>query len=334
MFLRLLMNLDLHFKGVYFMYKTLFRLSFLSFSIFIIFISFQSCATVTNFKNNTPNQDRVITVTKTEYIEGQKLVFLDRPYYVVIDKNAYNNLSTDNKYAMNNYMAYNDTVIYNYFDTMQYIIYGKVGAITDIILEPGEEIIGDVLLSDPVRFIVGTTYNLLNNIKTVHFTIKPAGNAIANIIVTTTRRSYNFKMIVDNDKYNAIVKFYYPIDYSNKDIKYADVSKNVNNITNTNNNSSDNNDNIKDDNKYNLDYSMKYYNKNIKWLPKLIYDDGKNVYIIFRDDIKYYTFPAISDKDGGILNYDVKDNMIVLYNMHDSFKLFLEKDVVYVDKKK
>lgn len=302
-----------------------------NFSVFFFFaFVLFSCATTKsmntdNISNNKKNEP--IISYKDLYIDAQKVVFIDKPYFVVLDKKDYDSLDDNTKNEMTNYFANNDTIFYNYFNTIQYYVFTKVGFVTDIVLEAGETITGDVIISDNVRFLVNSTFHIENNNNVIHINIKPiAPNIEANMIVTTNRRSYNFKLISSKDKYNAIVKFVYPFVNSDT-VKYNDITKIANDTIVSNIKNSDNSV------KYNTNYYISYTNKILYWIPKYVYDDGKKVYIIFNDDILYNDFPVVVDNKKNPINYNVIGNSIIIDNMHTDLYLMLNKDTVHVYKK-
>src|SRR5580692_11687270 len=74
-----------------------------------------------------------------------------------------------------------------------YQIYASPGQITDIALEPGEQLIGSGPLAagDTVRWIVGDTESGNGETRRVHIMVKPTRPAIeTNLVVNTDRRTY------------------------------------------------------------------------------------------------------------------------------------------------
>lgn len=297
--------------------------------LFFLPVIFLSCATTKsmNIDNISNNNNEPIINYKDVYIDAQKVVFIDKPYFVVLDKKEYDSLDDNTKNEMKNYFANNDTIYYNYFNTIQYYVFTKVGFVTDIILDAGETITGDVIISDNVRFLVNSTFHIENNTNVIHINIKPISpNIEANMIVTTNRRSYNFKLISSKDKYNAIVKFVYPF-VNNDTVKYNDITKIANDTIVNNIKTPDNSV------KYNTNYYISYTNKKLYWIPKYVYDDGKKVYIVFNDDILYNDFPVVVDNKKNPINYNVNGNTIIIDNMHTDLFLILNKDKIHVYKK-
>ncbi|MET4022101.1 type IV secretory pathway VirB9-like protein [Bradyrhizobium sp. S3.2.12] len=89
-----------------------------------------------------------------------------------------------------------------YFNTVQvfsfspgalYQIYAAPGQITDIALQPGEQLIGSgpVAAGDTVRWVVGDTESGNGDTRRVHIMVKPTRPAIeTNLVINTDRRTY------------------------------------------------------------------------------------------------------------------------------------------------
>src|SRR5215831_7914292 len=74
-----------------------------------------------------------------------------------------------------------------------YQVYASPGQITDIALEPGEQLTGSGPLAagDTVRWIVGDTESGNGDTRRVHIMVKPTRPAIeTNLVVNTDRRTY------------------------------------------------------------------------------------------------------------------------------------------------
>ena len=74
-----------------------------------------------------------------------------------------------------------------------YQIYAAPGQITDIALEPGEQLIGSGPLAagDTVRWIVGDTESGNGDTKRVHILVKPTRpDLVTNLVINTDRRTY------------------------------------------------------------------------------------------------------------------------------------------------
>jgi type IV secretion system protein VirB9 len=88
---------------------------------------------------------------------------------------------------------FNAVQVFPYSPGALYQIYASPGQITDIALEPGEQLTGSGPLAagDTVRWIVGDTESGNGDTKRVHIMVKPTRPAIeTNLVVNTDRRTY------------------------------------------------------------------------------------------------------------------------------------------------
>src|SRR3546814_19034711 len=75
-----------------------------------------------------------------------------------------------------------------------YQVYAAPGQITDIALQPGEQLVGagPVAAGDTVRWIIGDTTSGTGNATQVHILVKPTRSDLAtNLIINTDRRTYH-----------------------------------------------------------------------------------------------------------------------------------------------
>ncbi|MGY3403946.1 hypothetical protein ACVWZV_000059 [Bradyrhizobium sp. GM5.1] len=88
---------------------------------------------------------------------------------------------------------YNAVQVFSYSPGALYQIYAAPGQITDIALEPGEQLIGSgpVAAGDTVRWVVGDTESGSGDTRRVHIMVKPTRPSIeTNLVVNTDRRTY------------------------------------------------------------------------------------------------------------------------------------------------
>ena len=98
-----------------------------------------------------------------------------------------------------------------------YQIYASPGQITDIALEPGEQLTGSGPLAagDTVRWIVGDTESGNGETRRVHIMVKPTRPAIeTNLVVNTDRRTYLIELRSREKPYMPSVAWFYPEDRS------------------------------------------------------------------------------------------------------------------------
>lgn len=96
-----------------------------------------------------------------------------------------------------------------------YQVYAAPGQITDIALQPGEQLVGagPVAAGDTVRWIIGDTISGTGNAQQVHIMVKPTRADLAtNLIINTDRRTYHLELRATTATYMASVSWTYPQD--------------------------------------------------------------------------------------------------------------------------
>jgi len=88
----------------------------------------------------------------------------------------------------------NAVQIYPYVEGALYQLYAAPERVSDIALQPGENLVS-VAAGDTVRWIVGDTTSGAGTDRRTHILVKPAAAGIkTNLIITTDRRSYHLQM--------------------------------------------------------------------------------------------------------------------------------------------
>jgi type IV secretion system protein TrbG len=105
--------------------------------------------------------------------------------------------------------------VYPFSDGALYQVYAAPGDITDIALEPGEQLVGSgpVAAGDTVRWIVGDTESGAGPSKRVHILVKPTRpDLTTNLVINTDRRTYHLELRSTEKTYMASVSWAYAED--------------------------------------------------------------------------------------------------------------------------
>ena len=106
----------------------------------------------------------------------------------------------------------NATQVYPYAEGEIYRVYAAPGLITDIALQPGEEL-GAVAAGDTVRWVIGDTTSGTGDAKRTHVLIKPFASGLnSNVVITTARRSYHLSLISTPTTGISALSWTYPQD--------------------------------------------------------------------------------------------------------------------------
>jgi type IV secretion system protein VirB9 len=108
---------------------------------------------------------------------------------------------------------FNALQVFPYSSGALYQVYVAPGQVTDIALEPGEQLTGSgpVAAGDTVRWIIGDTESGNGDTRRVHILVKPTRPAIeTNLVVNTDRRTYLIELRAHERPYMPSVAWFYP----------------------------------------------------------------------------------------------------------------------------
>ena len=212
----------------------------------------------------------------------------------------------------------NSMMTYPYMEGALYTIYSAPLKLTDIQLEPGEEIIS-IAAGDTSRWIIGKTHSGEAKHLAWHLLIKPIETDIeTSLDIMTNQRSYHLKLIATGNTYLASVKWNYPS---------AMITENRSPVgSDTNGNKTSGPLSI-DMNKIDLNYHLELVKgATPAWYPTSVFNDGTHTYIQFPNSIHTNTMPilmvAINPTRGDqrysnpgfspMVNYRIKGNYMIV----------------------
>lgn len=109
----------------------------------------------------------------------------------------------------------NSMQVYPFTQGALYQVYTAVGQITDIALQPGEQLVGSgpVAAGDTVRWIIGDTLSGSGPTQQVHILVKPTRpDLMTNLVINTNLRTYHMELRSTERTYMASVSWQYPQD--------------------------------------------------------------------------------------------------------------------------
>ncbi len=106
----------------------------------------------------------------------------------------------------------NAVQVFPFSDGTIYQVYTAPGAVTDIALQPGENLVA-VAAGDTVRWVIGDTTSGTGTEKRTHILVKPFASGLAtNLVITTDRRSYHINLTATSRTAMASLSWTYPAD--------------------------------------------------------------------------------------------------------------------------
>lgn len=222
------------------------------------------------------------------------------------------------------------TFYYTYNENWVYEIYAQPYHLTDIILEEGEVVMGNPLLSEDEsvwELTANVAINPDNGMQIQHLFVKPAySNIDSTMIVITNRRVYHFRLKSFNTTHMAMVKFNYP---NRKNVWATAENTNVNGVSVENEYITVTNPEF-----LSFDYKMKYGLRKPEFLPQRVYDDGNKTYIVVDDVVLHKELPLVFNERNEIVNYQVQKNVFIIPRLINKVTLRLGKEKVIIEKKK
>ena len=109
----------------------------------------------------------------------------------------------------------NSMQVYPFTQGALYQVYTAVGQITDIALQPGEQLVGSgpVAAGDTVRWIIGDTESGSGATRQIHILVKPTrAELMTNLVINTNLRTYHMELRSTERTYMASVSWQYPQD--------------------------------------------------------------------------------------------------------------------------
>jgi P-type conjugative transfer protein TrbG len=205
---------------------------------------------------------------------------------------------------------FNAVQVFPYSPGALYQIYAAPGQITDIALEPGEQIIGagPVAAGDTVRWVVGDTESGSGDTRRVHIMVKPTRPSIeTNLVVNTDRRTYLIELRSREKPYMPSVAWFYPEDRATRARSLPPTP-------------------------FIPDQTQRRYRYTIEgdsppWRPLNAYDDGRKVYIEFSAGIGQGEMPPLfvigPDGKTEIVNYRAYGNVLIVDRLFAAAELKL-----------
>jgi P-type conjugative transfer protein TrbG len=205
---------------------------------------------------------------------------------------------------------FNAVQVFPYSPGALYQIYASPGQITDIALEPGEQLTGSGPLSagDTVRWVVGDTESGSGETRRVHVMVKPTRPGLeTNLVVNTDRRTYLIELRSREKPHMPSVAWFYPEDRTVRARTLA-LTPIIPEIADRR-------------------YRYVIEGDNPPWRPLNAYDDGRKVYIEFSPGIAQGEMPPLfvvgPDGKTEIVNYRAYRNVLIVDRLFAAAELRL-----------
>lgn len=303
--------------------------------IFILLLSifFVGCKTVDLEELNSIQTEDVLVEEQVAEVDFSKaVIFLDSPEVREVEDKESTTITGQEALIAN---LKDITVLPEYFDgRLKGWIY-KEGSVyqvitqtyhsTLILFEPGEVILETPYVSEPDVWRFSRGIGLKNGVPQHHLLVKPDySNLNSTLVVVTDRRVYQMELVSTKTTYMPTVQWLYPQTIADGETWKQYQEEKL--FTEQGN--------VRRD-QVSFDYKMRHSVFKIPtWLPTQVYDDGQRTYIILNDKSLLTEYPAVFNEKNEIINYRVKDNIIIIDNLIEKVTLNLDGKKVTIEKKK
>lgn len=194
---------------------------------------------------------------------------------------------------------------YPWTDGALYQVYTAPGQVTDIALEPGEQLIGPgpVAAGDTVRWMIGDTLSGSGAAAQVHILVKPTrGDIATNLVINTDRRTYHIELHAAAKTYMAAVSWTYPADQLIALRRMREAAERARPVA----------AGIALDA---LDFGYRLSGDRPAWRPARVFDDGRQVYIEFPEQVAQAEMPplfVLGPTGAELVNYRVSGRYMLV----------------------
>ncbi|MBA8910240.1 P-type conjugative transfer protein TrbG [Aminobacter ciceronei] len=201
----------------------------------------------------------------------------------------------------------NSMQVYPFTQGALYQVYTAVGQITDIALQPGEQLVGSgpVAAGDTVRWIIGDTESGAGATRQIHILVKPTRPELTtNLVINTNIRTYHMELRSTERTYMASVSWQYPQDQlialrrQNAQAEAVQPASTGVDLANVN-------------------FRYHVVGDRAPWRPLRAFDDGRQVFIEFPRGIGQGEMPPLfvvgpEGKTSELVNYRVRGHHMIV----------------------
>ena len=208
----------------------------------------------------------------------------------------------------------NAVQVFPFSDGTIYQVYTAPGAVTDIALQPGENLVA-VAAGDTVRWVIGDTTSGIGAEKRTHILVKPFASGLAtNLVVTTERRSYHLQLTATSRTAMAALSWTYPADQLIALRRAADQAAAAAPVS----------EGLAVDN---LRFNYAISGDAPAWRPLRAFDDGRQTFVEFPASIAVGDAPPLfvvgPTGEAELVNYRVRGRFYVVDRIFDVAELRL-----------
>ncbi len=206
--------------------------------------------------------------------------------------------------------------VYPYTEGALFRLYASPGQVTDIALQPGEDLVS-VSAGDTVRWVVGDTLSGAGPTARSHVLVKPISAGIrTNLMIATNRRTYHLELESVESGYMAALSWRYPAD------ELAELTARNRRAISREARTISQGLALEG-----LDFDYRLTGDDPDWKPIRVFDDGRQVFIQMPETIATTDMPPLfvlgEDGDAELVNYRVRANYYIVDRLFRAAELRL-----------
>jgi type IV secretion system protein TrbG len=201
----------------------------------------------------------------------------------------------------------NAVQVYPYAEGALFQVYAAPGQVTDIALQPGEQLVssGPIAAGVTVRWIIGDTESGSGAARRVHILVKPTRSELrTNVVINTDRRTYHVELRAMHTTYMASVSWRYPeeeLAHANRGPAAEDTPTSAESGLDLEH----------------LQFRYRIEGDAVPWRPLRAFDDGRQVFIEFPSSVAQGEMPPLFVLEGkgsapGLVNYRVRGRHMIV----------------------
>ena len=204
--------------------------------------------------------------------------------------------------------------VYPFSEGTIFQVYAAPGLVTDITLQPGENLVA-VASGDTARWVIGDTTSGSGDGKQTHVLVKPfSAGLLTNLVITTDRRAYNIRLVSTAATALSSIRWTYPQDELLALRRKAEAAQAAAPVATG------------------LAIEQLRFNYAISgdrppWRPLRVFDDGSKTYVEFPASLATGEAPPLfivgADGKAELVNYRLRDRFYVVDWIFDTAELRL-----------
>ncbi|GMO25822.1 MAG: hypothetical protein Ta2B_05600 [Termitinemataceae bacterium] len=269
------------------------------------------------------------------------VIYVEKPVYIpesekksVTPAEGVKSVSESNKSGIILPQDYSHAArLYDYSGDQVYEIYAAPLRTTDIYMQPGELVLDVPFISDSERWILGAGVHRSGELMAQHIYIKPkTDNLSATLIINTDRRVYHLLLRSYKEVYMPIVKWNYKLEEPTNTM--SDLFKKYQPSGASAQAAAEDSGGV-DPRFLSFDYIIRYpLFRKPKWLPRLVFDDGKKTYIVFNKRVLQQELPGVFENEKDIINYRVNGDVIIIDKLLENITVKYKTENIQIEKKR